>query len=376
MSWSLLDEVSLDREIQPKTPISACSARPRVLLTGASGFVGAHLLKALLNAGVEAVVCLVRASTAEEARARVLSNLDRYDVPRPMRADTIVAIRGDLALPRLGLRAAEFDEIASTIDVIVHNGAWVHFSHSYQALRPSNVAGTKELLRLAVVGRTKRFCHVSGMCVFLGTDRMEENGPPLHPSETHGGYFDTKWVAERLVWNAFDRQLPGYIVRPGWISGDSRLGLIGKSDAMTILLRASLRLGVVPGLDGGRVYCTPVDVAARIVAHAALDGTETSRACNLLATHTLSQEDFWARLREAGAPISVIPRDDWLAAIAKRFPILLPMAQTVFGDWDMPVVCDAIGQDLARRVGTGVTVDELMQTYARAWLGDRRSACA
>jgi thioester reductase-like protein len=379
-------EVALDACIQPTNaaqPPDDSSART-TLLTGATGFVGAHVLRTLLDRRLGTVFCLVRGPTAAAAKERILRNLDRYQLPRPSSSDAVVAINGDLALPGFGLAPGQFDDLASRVDVVVHNGAWVHLTHSYETLRPVNVLGTHEILRFAVARRTKRICHVSGLSVYLGVGEARENAPPPYVAAERGGYFDTKWVSEKLVWEALNRGAPGYIVRLGWISGDTRLGLISKSDAMTMFIRACVRLGAAPRLAGGSLKFTPVDIAAQAIVHAAMTPPADSSACNLYATHTIPEEALWKRLGVLGATIELLPSATWLQMLQNRFPLMMaalhrhyPLVMALELDErrenSVPPIEDALGQAL---VGSAVqrptTIEELQRVYICSWLQEGR----
>ena len=81
----------------------------RVLLTGATGFLGAFLLHELLVTTDSTVHCLVRARDTEDGSRRVLENLRSYGLDTGSSAGRLVIICGDLAKPRLGLTEAAFD---------------------------------------------------------------------------------------------------------------------------------------------------------------------------------------------------------------------------------------------------------------------------
>ena len=83
------------------------------------------------------------------------------------------AICGDLASPRLGLSDRVWLQLAETIDTIVHNGAWVDYILDYEALRPSNVEGTRELIELACVSSRKQLHFVSSTTIFGWTGKRE-----------------------------------------------------------------------------------------------------------------------------------------------------------------------------------------------------------
>jgi thioester reductase-like protein len=341
-----------------------------VLITGATGFVGAHLVRELLVRGDRRVICLARAENAEKARERVLANLARYGIELGARARAIEGLAGDLAARRLGLQSPQYDSLAAEVELVISNGAWIHLTHPYEVLRPTNVAGTGELLRLCMLGRPKAMCHVSGMSVFHDAPTMVENGPPPDSGSRHGGYFDSKWVSDRLVWSAFERGLPGLVVRLGWTSGDSRSGLIPSSDAMTMFLRACVRLRAAPKLPGGRLIFVPVDVAARVIAEGALAAPNFERGlgCNLWSTHRVPEEELWARVAQHGIRVELLEAEHWLAKLSGRFALLTPVAKTILGAGQAPAIDDREARGLIGKIGALPASEHVLDNYIRAWL--------
>src|SRR5262249_2833711 len=118
-----------------------------VLLTGASGFLGAYVLKELLQDTATRVHCLVRARDAENAFARVKANLSAYRCWDESFAARIHAVPGDLSQEKLGLARTAWERL-SKVDAVYHVGAAVNSLHHYAKLRAANVGGTKQLLRL------------------------------------------------------------------------------------------------------------------------------------------------------------------------------------------------------------------------------------
>jgi len=133
-----------------------------VLLTGASGFLGAFVLAELLNSSPCRVSCLIRATSSENARARLCSTLHQYGLLESQStvsafAQRVSVIAGDIALENLGiseqaraqLLARHSDVTCTPIDAIVHCAARVSSVAPYAALRGTNVDGTSRLLQLA-----------------------------------------------------------------------------------------------------------------------------------------------------------------------------------------------------------------------------------
>src|SRR5262249_17249187 len=137
----------------------------RILLTGATGFLGAFLLDELLRETDAQIVCLVRANDADQGRERIAHNLQQYGLDHPDFEQRVVAVPGNLEQPLLGLSSVEFDRLAEEIDVIYHNGAVVNLIYPYSQLRAANVGGTREILRLATKVRPKPMHYVSTFMV-------------------------------------------------------------------------------------------------------------------------------------------------------------------------------------------------------------------
>ncbi|KAJ2003021.1 large subunit of alpha-aminoadipate reductase [Coemansia thaxteri] len=263
----------------PPAPASAPQApadAPTFLLTGATGFLGAFVLAALLQRHPRAaVVCVVRAADAAAAMARVRAAATANLVWRDAWGARVRAVAGDLARPRLGLGAADWAECARAVDVIVHNGAVVHWVYPYARLRAANVLSCIEALRLAAAGgRPKRVVFVSSTSA-LDTDHYVQAGrvaeaDALDGSRTglHAGYGQTKWVAERLLMAAAAAGFSVAIVRPGYVLGHSASGATNADDFLWRLAKGCAQLRLAPVMANAVNVC-PVDYVADVVALAA-----------------------------------------------------------------------------------------------------------
>ncbi|WP_063837499.1 non-ribosomal peptide synthetase, partial [Streptomyces sp. NRRL WC-3549] len=196
------------------------SARP--LLTGASGFLGAFLLRDLIETTGGPVDCLVRAEDEQHAAHRLRANLERYGLWHPRYADLIRPVPGDLAAPGLGLSPGARTDLVRRLGPVLHNGARVNFAAGYGDLRAPNVAGTEELLRLLADSASPGLHYVSTTGVYApghGPGTVTESTPTGPATALPDGYARSKWVAEQLVGLARERGLPVTVHRPGRISG-------------------------------------------------------------------------------------------------------------------------------------------------------------
>ena len=221
----------------------------RILVTGATGFLGGALVEELLRQTSATLVCLVRDPA-------------RFECTRP---DRIEPLQGNLTHPRLGLSRARSESLAADVDAVLHCGAAVNWVFSYSALRHANVLGTLELLRLACQARAS-FHFVSSLSVCYAADgprTADETFNALpHLRNIHLGYAQTKVVGEALVRQAGERGLRVRMYRPAFISGHSSTGAYNRDDLIPTLVRGCVAMSTAPDLDW-KLDAQPVDVVAQ-----------------------------------------------------------------------------------------------------------------
>ncbi len=309
-----------DDAVLPPDIVPACARGPRtrdarrLLLTGATGFLGAHLLRTLLDETETTVHCLVRPG-AGDGLERVRRNLAAYQLWSESDAARVRVVHGDLRRPRLGLDARDFHELAGEVDAIVHAAADVNWVHSYASLRDANVLGTRELLRLACDGTPKPLHFVSSTSVChstIGPKSVDENADVFVGVDGLWlGYAQTKCVAESLVREAGARGLPVTIVRPSLITGDaSRGGRSNVDDLTSRFIAGCIRMRAAPDLDW-RMDCVPVDDASRAIVRLVLaheGGTRTHHVASARPRHW-RECALWMRLR--GYDVALLPYAEW-----------------------------------------------------------------
>ncbi|MEG4963588.1 MULTISPECIES: amino acid adenylation domain-containing protein [unclassified Microcoleus] len=316
-------EAILDPAIRPETAIFEPMAEPtRILLTGATGFLGAFLLSELLLQTQAEIYCLVRSDDAESAKKRIQSSLEYYSIWDEHLSYRIIPIAGDLAQPLLGLSEEQFREMASQIDVIYHNGAFVKFTYPYSVLKLSNVLGTQEIMRLASQIKVKPVHFVSTISVFssAGESGVKAVGEQdeLTPGEfLKGAYPQSKWVAEKLIEIGRERKIPISIYRPGRISGHSQTGACNSSDSLYRLLAGCVQLGCVP--DGNwMMNVAPVDYVSRAIVHLSRQKESIGKNFHLVNPHSFYLSELVDWIRSIGYPIERVSYETWQAEIVNR----------------------------------------------------------
>ena len=331
------DAQELENELPASFTRAPCtSAARRVFLTGATGFLGAYILADLLTKRaneVEKVYVHVRAKNADEARLRMRDALagrglwrDEWEM-----SGRVEAVVGDLARPRLGLSESDWHHMVTSVDIIVHNGAMVHWVYPYSKLRAVNVLSTIAVMHMAAEGRAKSVAFVSSTSA-LDTDHYIEladstRGVPesdmLEGSaqQLKSGYGQTKWVAERLLMVASARGLAAAIVRPGYVVGDSTTAVTNTDDFLFRLVKGSAQLGLIPDMDN-TINMVPVDHVARVTTLAALNAVawpeqETTHATVFHVTShpKIRYNEFLGALATYGWPVQRVEYVEWRTAL-------------------------------------------------------------
>lgn len=303
----------------------ALTSARRVLLTGATGFLGRWIARTLLVESDASLLCLVR-GRPDEIDGRLHAALETTGLDPVVVGRRVTAVNGDLARDRLGLTATGFDALAGGVDAICHAGATVNWIQPYHALRAANVGGTLELLRLAA-SRSTPLHFVSSLSVCYST-----SAPPAVDGRydamgdiggLHLGYAQTKAVAEALVREAGRRGLPIAIYRPSLIAGHSdcppsrdalrRTNAYNRDDILTRVISGCVRMGIAPDLEWS-LDCLPVDVAAQHIA-----GTPPRPdAVHLAHRRPRDWRECVLWLRLYGYDVRLVPYREWLARLDRE----------------------------------------------------------
>ncbi|MCX6848003.1 MAG: thioester reductase domain-containing protein, partial [Verrucomicrobia bacterium] len=247
-----------------------------LFLTGALEFLGAYLLRDLLQQTHATVYCLIGASDTADAAQQVEAHLKKHDCWEEPFRTRIVPVLGDLALPLLGLEPAAFDELATTVDSIYHTAAHINHIAAYAQLRTINVSGSVEIIRLAAQCRLKPVHYLSSASVLAAGEPtaeqpLREDSPlPLH-DKLLVGYSQSRWVSEQLFVQARAHGIPLHIYRPGLLVGDDRTGICPADNIIWMFLKTCLAAGVGPD-SSARCSNSPAPADTRFASCRRLNG--------------------------------------------------------------------------------------------------------
>ncbi|MCF6301495.1 MAG: SDR family oxidoreductase, partial [Proteobacteria bacterium] len=241
-------------------------------VTGATGFIGRHLLEKLyLRKGQ--ITILVRSSSKGKLKAML------KEAGAPM--SRIEVVTGDLTKSKLGLSKKVQEQLKGKVKHFFHLAAIYDLKATMEEQLAANVDGTANAVECAEAIKAKCFHHTSSIAaagLYQGVfreDMFDEAEGLEHP------YFKTKHESEAVVRNAC--KIPYRIYRPGIVLGHSKTGEIDKIDGPYYFFKLIQKMrNVFPkwmpmmGLEGGRLNMVPVDYVVDAMDHIAhkkgLDG--------------------------------------------------------------------------------------------------------
>ncbi|KAL8803638.1 MAG: hypothetical protein Q9182_003053 [Xanthomendoza sp. 2 TL-2023] len=258
-----------------------------VFLTGATGFLGAYIIRDLLLRPGVRVIAHVRAGTEAAGLERIRETCQVYGMWSDDWSPRLSCLIGDLQKSNLGLSAEAWDKVEKEANVVVHNGARVHWVLPYETLKPANVLSTLAAISLcSTLSKPKSFCFVSSTSV-LDTEHyieLSSSGTPVPESDDLEG--SRKGLGTGYVTNTDD-----FLIRH---------------------LKGCIQLSSAPIIPNG-LNMVPVDHVARCVVACALHplSSPNIRVAQVTADPRMTFTDFTNTLSAYGYEVDSVPYEDW-----------------------------------------------------------------
>jgi amino acid adenylation domain-containing protein/thioester reductase-like protein len=275
-----------------------------VLVTGATGFVGVHVLAELMARTEVEVVFLARDGNGGNAAGRLCDVMTSYGLWDDSFGDRLRPLAGNLESEGLGLSEVELEDLARGVDTIVNCAGMVDFLHDYGRHRPTNVEGLAQLVRLSARG-SQRVHHVSSVSV------GDAASPPTD------GYGLSKWVAERLAERATERGHDVVVHRLGEVMPHSATGLPNTKALSYLFIRSCLTLGIYPA-DLMTLDYSPADWVAEAMVDSILDRDGEPGALDLFHPGGTRLDTIMACANEGGFEVRPVTGSQFYRGLEAR----------------------------------------------------------
>jgi len=278
-----------------------------VLLTGATGYLGIHILNDILSMTNLKVYCLVRGKNLRDAENRLYGLLNYY-FPRKYDAknmNRICVVNGDISMPQFGLSIENYANTGGNTSMIIHCAALVKHYGNYSEFEKVNITGVKEVIEFASSFDCK-LNHLSTMGVsgnnYLVKQDSEsnivftENDFNIGQNYTENVYIRSKFEAENIVYEAIDSGINASIFRIGNLTGRYSDGVFQyniKQNAFYNKLRSFIQLGAIPdNLLNRSLEFTPVDYCSKSIVLLSDKESSSGKVFHIYNHNTVSMERF------------------------------------------------------------------------------------
>ncbi|KZT73346.1 L-aminoadipate-semialdehyde dehydrogenase [Daedalea quercina L-15889] len=318
-----------------------------IVLTGATGSLGAHILYQLVSSPtVDRVICLSRAKSNEDSGTRLQDSLKlrqlRLSEEQWKRIESYAA---DVNEDRLGLSSAEYEGILSRTTAVIHNAWPVNFNMNLDSY-DAHVGGALNLMNLCLRSpkpQLPSFYFSSSIAAVTGSSDpvCNEDFPASAATALPTGYGRSKWVIEKLAERAA-RATPVHvgILRIGQLVGDTESGVWNETESWPLMFKATETTGALPTFQQNPQWL-PVNIAGRAIAEIATHSVPPKAAVYHIVNPNMSGgwDAIIAGLKRAGMTFDVVSRSEWLDRLARSDPDgernpaikLLPYYRTRFG---------------------------------------------
>lgn len=249
-----------------------------LLLTGANGFIGAHVLHELLKTTTSRIYCFVRGENTSHSIQRLESSYNYYfnESLEPYLNSRVLVYNGQITLSDFGLSAEQLNDICNNINTIIHTAAIVKHYGSFEQFKSANIDGTKRLAEFSYLNK-KRLIHISSISVsgnyLVRQDNQNvdftENDLYIGQHYTNNVYVNSKFDAEKIVYSFMEKGLTAEVLRVGILAGRYEDGYFQKNiadNAFYSRIKSLIDLKKVSNsMLEQQIEFTPVDLCAKAI---------------------------------------------------------------------------------------------------------------
>lgn len=317
--WRYAELERLSGLIRHGAPRVSC-AKDGILVTGATGLLGRHVVRALLKSTQRPIYCLVRSPMGStESPDKKLTQLLGVRNEALRRLHIIV---GDLDQNDVGLDEKGLYALQRSVSDIVHCAADTNMLSPYSKLVTTNVQGSLNLINLALESKAS-FHFISSLALFdtkpslLATPETKI----MEVDNVASGYLQSKWMTEMLLEHCATSGLKATIYRCGRLWGSSMNLEEARNDYVYQFLSVCQRIGQFPIMPMQLEIC-PADRIAEQIASSVVSGLRQSvsgaKIYHLCSNKSYTMDEIYAAMRHRLKDFSLVNSSTWLAALNAR----------------------------------------------------------
>lgn len=298
-----------------------------VILTGATGFLGIHILAELLNntSLVDKIYCLVRPKYQQNINERLIGILHFYfnDTYDDLFNKHVICINSDMTKDSLGLSAEDYDLLKNKANLVIHSAANVKHYGNYSLFESVNIEGTKKVINLCN-SLNIPLHYISTMTISgnylleqdLDNITFNENSFFVNQDFSDNVYSKSKLLAESLVIEAIENGLTGTIYRIGDLSSRYSDGHFQNNiteNAIYTRLKSILEIAAVPDtILKNSLEFTPVDYASKALINIIWSTNNINRIYHIYNPNMISTQDLLFYMKKLNYSINILSQSDFI----------------------------------------------------------------
>jgi thioester reductase-like protein len=301
------------QQVLSRLPRSEGPARKSVLLLGANGFIGMHLLHELLtDERVTQVYALVRRKGSASGLKRITTRMSQFGMSLPHQ-DKLEVIEGAFTEPDMGLAASEYRRLCTQVDSVINAAGSTNHTYRYSYYRKETLMSLLRLLEYSLTDRLKSLHYIGS----VGCEVFRQRRDFFRLGFFHCGYSRMKWVAKHIVQEAWSRGIPAHVYLPSFVLGSEHTSYKdpGMNYSFWQMIWYANTLGMMWDCKDTPIPIVPGDVLARSVIDNAFSASPRNVVYPALqvTSQELADRFGWAH----------VPFEEFRAAVKKRFSLRL-----------------------------------------------------
>lgn len=304
-----------------------------ILLTGATGYLGIHILYELLTKTNSNIYCLIRNRNKQSSKDRLINKLKFYfgENVLPLIEKRVHVIVADITLPKFGLTNKNYENLGNEIDLAIHSAAIVNHYGDNTLFESINVTGTINIIEFC-----KEFSiymnHISTTSVsasILDAKKpVKFNEHSLYVGQNYEDniYIKTKFNAEYKAWEAINLGNKISVYRLGNITARYSDGKFQENDNQNAFLNRIIslsKLNKMPEtISNSKIDLSPVDICASMIVSSIFYKSSYSKVFHIYNNKQLKLLDLIKAIKKSNKEISIVSEEEFYKYIKNKTDIL------------------------------------------------------